>query len=116
MGSSQRNKGKRGEREVATIFRLKGYTTHRGWQTRSGQTECDVEGTPWWIEVKRGKKVNIRAAMRQAKDDTDGRPPIVVWRDDREPWMVSLTLEQFLALTGTAKASVPVPLESWGDD
>ena len=90
MGSSQRNKGKRGEREVSIIFDLHGYTTHRGWQARRGQTECDVEGTPWWVEVKRGKRVNVRSAMRQAKDDTDGREPIVVWRDDREPWMVSL--------------------------
>lgn len=101
MGLSQRNKGKRGEQEVALILRHHGLVVHRGWQARRGQKECDVEGTSWWVEVKRGKKCNARAAYRQAQGDTDGRPIVVVWRDDREPWMVTLRFDDFLAMVPT---------------
>jgi hypothetical protein len=95
-GRHSRNKGKAGEREVVRIFRESlGMDTRRGWQAASGTTACDCEGTPWWVEVKRGRVVRLRAAYAQAKADTDGRPPVVVWRDDRGPWMVLLALEDF---------------------
>ena len=97
-GRHSRSKGQRGEREIVGIMGKYGMELHRGWQTRAGQTECDVEGSPWWIEVKRGKRCNPRAAYRQAKADTDGRLPVVFWRDDREAWMVTLSLEDFMRI------------------
>ena len=98
-GRHSRNKGQRGEREIVAFLTRLGYTgAGRGWQSRQGHAQCDVEGTEWWIEVKRGKKVNVRSAMRQALSDRDERRPMVVWRDDREPWMVSLALEDAAAL------------------
>jgi len=99
MGSMSRNKGKRGEQEVARLLRAAGYDVARTDQT-AGARCCDVDGPglPAWIEVKRGKQVNVRSAYRQACNDTDGREPVVAWRDDRSEWMVSLRLEPFIRM------------------
>ena len=96
-GRKSRNKGKAGERAVAKLFReVMGMETRRGWQAAQATTACDVEGTPWWLEVKRHKKVPIRPSYAQAVNDSDGRPPVVVWRDDRGEWMVCLSLADFM--------------------
>jgi Holliday junction resolvase len=99
MGRSQRVKGACGEREAAKIFRENGYPDARRGDSQSrGAREADVEDTPFWIEVKRGKKVRLRAAIEQAKNDADYRPPIVVWRDDRSGWRVDVDLDIFLEI------------------
>lgn len=99
MGSSSRRKGAGGEREAAAEFRNGGYPDARRGDSQSrGAREADVEDTPFWIEVKRGKKVRLRAAIDQANGDSDHRPPIVVWRDDRSGWRVDLALDIFLEI------------------
>lgn len=87
-GRRSRNKGAGWEREAAHMLRpIYGDGVHRGYQARDGAEAADVEGTPFWVECKRGKKVNLRAALRQATAATDGRPCLVLGRDDREePW------------------------------
>ena len=95
-GSRSRNKGARGEREVANILRAAGYDVNRTNQS-DGAHSCDVDGVPGvWIEVKRSKRVNVRAGFRQACNDTDGREPVVIWRDDRGEWMVDCRLEAWI--------------------
>mgnify|MGYP003660019995 CR=1 FL=1 len=95
-GSHSRNKGARGEREVANILRAAGYDVHRSNQS-GGAHGCDVEGVPGvWVEVKRGKRVNVRSALRQACNDSDGREPVVVWRDDHSEWLVTCRLEAWI--------------------
>lgn len=99
MGRSQRVKGACGEREVAKIFRANKYPDARRGDSQSrGAREADVEDTPFWIEVKRGKKVRLRAAIKQSQEDADHRPPIVVWRDDRCEWRVDVDLDIFLEI------------------
>lgn len=99
MGRSQRVKGACGEREAAKIFRENGYPDARRGDSQSrGAREADVEDTPFWVEVKRGKKVRLRAAIDQSKKDADYRPPIVVWRDDRSGWRVDVSLDIFLEI------------------
>lgn len=89
MSLMQRRKGKRVEREIAERLRSVFPDAKRGFQSRSGRDDCDVAGTPYWVEVKGGKCPNPRAALRQAIEDTDGRPPLVVVQDDRcEPFVV----------------------------
>ena len=84
-GLRSRRKGAGFEREVAAMFRpIYGEEVRRGYQTRDGSEAPDVDLTPWWIECKRGKKPNPRAALKQATEATDGRPCIVIGRDDRE--------------------------------
>ncbi len=97
-GRKSRNKGATGERELANLLRDT-WPTRRGYQRRSGSDECDVEGTPYWVEAKRVKKQErVRAAMKQAQGDTDGRPPVVFSRPDGDEWLVTMTLADWLRL------------------
>lgn len=95
-GKLSRNKGKGYEREIANELKpYWGENVKRGWQSRAGDEDPDVDGTPFWIECKRGKKTNHRAAFRQAEEATDGRPVLVFCRDDREETIVSMKLSVF---------------------
>lgn len=89
MGKASRDKGKRGEREVAERFREAGFDAKRSvGQSRCGSDAPDVvvDGLPWlWVEVKRGKKTNIRAALAQARFQCAAdQVPISITRDDGE--------------------------------
>lgn len=56
---------------------------------------ADVEGTPFWVECKRQKKCSIKAAIRQAEAATDGRPILVVTKNDHEPIRVTFPVTMF---------------------
>lgn len=100
MGKSQRQKGQRGERWVANRWRDSGLypDAKRGaQQSRAGDTMADVEGTPWWVEVKTGKQVPkfVYSSIEQAEEATDGRPVIVVAKRDRQDAVVIMKLDTF---------------------
>lgn len=100
-GLASRQKGQRGEREVAKLIHdTLGHDTHRGFQSRGGSEQPDVVGLPGHhVEVKRTEKLQIWAAMRQAEDDCDeASMPIVFARKSREPWLVILWAEDYLRL------------------
>ena len=105
-GRHSRNKGKRGEREVAKIFRDAGYPARRSVQYngRPG-TVADVVGVPsLHIEVKFVEKERIREWYRQAERDASASPeqvPVVVHRKSREPWLVTMSLDDFIRLLET---------------
>jgi hypothetical protein len=107
VGRKSRTKGAQGERDVANELRSVYPDAARGGllQTQYGTASnaCDVEHTPWWIEVKRGQRPNIQGAYDQATDATDGRPVLVVTRKDRSDWLATMTLEQFKHLIGIIK-------------
>lgn len=111
MGASQRRKGKTGEREIANEIRAAlDIDVHRGWQARAGTDACDVEGVPdCWVECKRGKKPNPRAALQQATEDSDGRIPIAVIRDDGEDAFAVLSLDALLALIDASRSAPNYP-------
>lgn len=99
-GRSSREKGKRGEREVAGRLRdIFGECVVRGWQA-AGPHSPDVDTPYFWVEVKRRRRVNIMQALRQATDERnaadDNRTPIAVCRQDREPPTVTLWWDDFL--------------------
>ena len=85
-GRRSRNKGKRWEQDVARIMRdiFGPDEIRRGWQSREGDDEPDIVGVPeFWVECKRQKRSNFRAALKQAKDAcTDDRMPLAICRDD----------------------------------
>lgn len=96
MGLWQRRKGRRVEREMADLMRRVFPDAKRGFQSRSGRDAPDVEHTPYWVECKGGACPNPRAALRQAQEATDGRPVLVIIKDDRcEPFVV-MTLKDWL--------------------
>ena len=70
MGKSQREKGKRGERELAKLLKDHGYSCRRGQQYCGSNGDADVVGLPGiHIECKRVERLNLEDAMRQAVDD-----------------------------------------------
>jgi len=87
IGRRSRQKGAQGERDVANMLKPIYPDAARGGllQSQYGKDSnaCDVEHTPWFIEVKRGARPNIQGAMDQANDASDGRPPLVITRKDR---------------------------------
>lgn len=108
MGARSRRKGAGWERELASRWRDAGLypNARRGLnQVRSARETCDVEGTPFWVECKCGKRPNLIAAMVQAETDTDGRPCIVVAKRDRSTPLVTMTLETFERLVGEGIAA-----------
>lgn len=85
MPINSRSKGKRGEYEFRDFLRGWFPEAERGTnQSRSGSDGADVEKTPFWPEAKVGALPNVRAALKQAAEATDGRPVIVRVRDDRK--------------------------------
>lgn len=100
---NSRDKGQRGERELADLMkRWFGPNVRRGWQTRDGGEQADVEHTPWWLEAKFYTKHACFHHMRQAESAIVGhmslgnphRPAIVALRETNDPrWCLMFRLE-----------------------
>lgn len=98
-GKASRTKGHNFERKVANALKPIWPGAVRGTQTRGGTSqEPDVDGTPYYIECKKGKRTNIKAALKQALDGSDGRPPVAISQDDRKPIIVSMYFDDWYAL------------------
>ncbi len=100
-GRGSKRKGANWERKLVLLFRevMPGGDVRRGLQYRGGQEVADVDAAPFWVEAKRGRKPNIRAALRQVINQAPpGRIPLAVIRDDRAAPIVALELEDFLDL------------------
>lgn len=95
---NSREKGKKGERELAGILKAHGYKSRRGQQYCGTSGEADVVGIPGvHIECKRVEKLNIYTAMAQAvRDARPGEIPTVFHRKNREGWLVTMRLEDYL--------------------
>ena len=97
---NSKDKGRRGERELAFQLRQYGYGTRRGQQYSGVNGDADVVGLPGiYIECKRREKLNIYDAIKQASSDsTPDKLPAVFWRRNRQPWLVFMKLEDWLTL------------------
>lgn len=97
---NSRDKGKRGELEIAHILQGYGYDAHRGQQFSGLQGDADVVGVPLLhLEIKRVQALNLDKAMEQSiRDAREGEIPIVMHRKDRQPWRVTLGLEDFMEM------------------
>ena len=103
MGKSSQRKGADGERELVSILQRSGYQVERGGSETFG-TVPDVTGLPGvHVEVKRVERLNISTAMDQAIRDAerfrDGAPT-VFHRRNREQWLVTMRLTDWLELYG----------------
>lgn len=104
-GRAQKAKGSQYERDVARAFQtIFGPGVWRADQRDPGFCHPDVAGTPFWLECKVGKRVSVRAAMKQAEADWHQRGrwfyrfPAVVSKEDRGVDLVTLRLTDFLEL------------------
>lgn len=102
MGKSEREKGARGERELANLLR-----DQYGYETRRGMVflhQSDMIGLPGiHPEVKRVERLNIWEAMKQAVIEAAKRQdgiPAVFHRKNRSEWLVTMRLEDWIDLYG----------------
>ena len=101
MGKTSQVKGRAGEQELARLLRSHGYEIERGGCLSFGERP-DLMGLPGiHVEVKRTERLNLDAAMAQSVRDAarfgDGAPA-VFHRRNRQPWMVTMLLEDWMGL------------------
>jgi len=105
---NSREKGKRGERELANILKGYGYGCRRTQQYAGGTEEsADVVGLPGiHIECKRVQALNLDEAMNQAIRDSNGKNlPAVFHRKNKQPWKVTMRLGDWMELYREWEAS-----------
>lgn len=98
---NSRDKGCRGEREVAKVLTDAGFSARRGQQFSGSKDSPDVvcESLPQFhFEVKFTQKTAIYDWMEQASNDGIGKVPIVVHRRNGDDWVVILKMKDFLEL------------------
>ena len=97
---NSKQKGKRGELELAHRLQEYGYNARRGQQYCGANGDADVVGVPGLhIECERVEALNIDKALEQAQSDAlDGELPVVMHRKNGEPWKVTLTLDDFMSI------------------
>ena len=99
---NSREKGKRGERELAQWLTDHGYPATRGAQHRGGPDSPDVlcERLPVHWEVKRTEHLSLYSAVAQAAGEAGGQMPVVAHRRNGGPWLAVLRLEDLVGLLG----------------
>lgn len=122
---NSRDKGVKGERELANYLKERGVEARRGQQHAGGGDSPDVlsSWTDTHIECKRTRNFALYDAMDQAIRDSagTGRVPIVAHRSDTKPgdnlkpveqrsksrgkWLVVISLDDFIRLKQTADVS-----------
>ena len=97
---NSRQKGKRGELELAHKLQEYGYDTRRGQQYCGANGDADVVGLPnIHIECKRVQNLNLYNAIKQAQNDANSNElPTVFHRKDRQEWLVTMTLEDWMKI------------------
>jgi len=101
MGKTSQRKGRSGELELCRTLSEAGFPVSPGLAVSFGDTP-DLVGLPGiHIECKRVEHLNLRAAMEQAERDAlffgDGSPA-VFHRSNRQPWLVTMKLEDWIRL------------------
>ena len=105
MAINSKDKGRRGERELAKKLREYGFDCRRG-QQYSGIEGEDVVGLDGiHIEVKRVERLNIYDAVDQAKRDSDYKAlpfedklPAVFHRKNHCEWLVTMPLTAWIEI------------------
>lgn len=100
MNSSR--KGSRGELELLHLLEGQGLACHRNDQRYiGGKNNPDISliinGQRYHVECKRKERLNLHEAYAQAVGDVSSDSvPVVIHRRSREPWMITLSLTDFL--------------------
>lgn len=111
---NSREKGAKGERELANKLKEYGYKARRG-QQYSGIEGDDVVGLPGiHIECKRVEKLNLYDAIDQSKQDSmcedlpyDYDLPAVFHRRNNKEWLVTMPLKYWMELYEMAEKNKP---------
>lgn len=100
MGARERNKGARGERELAAWLRERGYNARRGQQFSGSPESPDVvcPDVPFHFECKRTERLSLYPAMAQAIGDAGYKIPVVAHRRNHGEWLAVLRLDDLLKI------------------
>ncbi|MDR2761469.1 MAG: hypothetical protein LBB88_02575 [Planctomycetaceae bacterium] len=97
MGLFSKNKGKRGEREVAKeLQRVLNVRAGRGVQFKGGPESPDVliDIPEIHIECKRVERFNLYESLEQASNDAgETKIPLVLHRRNKKDWVAIVKLE-----------------------
>lgn len=98
--TNSRQKGARGERELAEFIRGFGFPARRGQQYSGANGDADVVGVPGFhIECKRTNSLRLYDAMAQSRSDAKaGEIPVVMHRRDHDDWLCTLPLDYFMEI------------------
>lgn len=113
MGKFSRDKGKRGERQFASLCRQEGYDARRTAQVRGDRDgAADVEGLPGiHVEVKHVEKMHlydwIGQSVRDAEKSKDGGIPIVAHRKNNADWLITMRAEDWFKIYREWEAGQP---------
>lgn len=96
MGTLSKNKGKRGERELAKeLQRILGIDAKRGVQYQGSPDSPDVitsiDGLHF--ECKRVEKLQLYPSLEQAASDSGDSIPVLAHRRNRKKWVVAIYLD-----------------------
>ena len=99
--TDSRDKGARGEREIANILTAAGFTSHRGQQFSGGADSPDVVcpqlKDTYHFEVKHVERLNLYDAIEQSNNDkSENQIGLVIHKKNRKPWLVSMLFDQWL--------------------
>ena len=100
MAINSKEKGKRYERHVASLFRNEGYEARRSQQYAGINNDADVVGVPLiHIEAKHNERLNIYDAIAQSKRDArEGEVPVVIHRKNNHNDLVTMEFSQWIKL------------------
>ena len=97
MGKSERDKGNRGEQQVVNILKKAGFDDAvRNYADKVDEQGVDVFAGNLLIQVKNYKKYAPLSKYDEIKR-SDGFKALVT-KGNRKPWMIAMTLEDFLAI------------------
>lgn len=97
---NSREKGKRYERHVASLFKAEGYDARRGQQFCGANGDADVIGVPGiHIEAKHQETMRLYDWMSQSKADArEGEIPIVIHRKNNSADLVTMEFGDWIRL------------------
>ena len=99
MTINSKQKGCRGERELANKLKEYGFDCRRGQQYCGANGDADVLGLEGiHIECKRVERLNITDAMAQAVRDAKDEIPTVFHRKNNEEWLVTMRLSDWIEM------------------
>ena len=111
MGKMSRDKGKRGELEVAALLREHGFEARRGQQHRGGSDSPDVvhDMPGLHVEVKYREHISFYEALEKAQVEASETAdlPVIFYRRVRKPWIVVMDADDFLHMIDVGAGKWP---------
>lgn len=107
MGRGEREKGRKGEAEIATLYRGKGFEVRGLEATGDHLIVCgEHSGVVLHSEVKRQETARPWAWWEQASSNAPpGVPAVVHFRRNRSPWLALLLADELATLLASLEAA-----------